>query len=126
MKPNKERIQKLVDALRSGEFEQTNYCLRKGTNAFCCLGVACEIFRRETAQGAWERHGFRIDEILEDVTLPGSVQCWFGFSSDNPIIGNEEDGINKSAISQNDTLRLPFATIADRFEATYLQPEPAE
>lgn len=35
--------QKWVDALRSGDYKQTNGRLRDN-NGFCCLGVGCEIF----------------------------------------------------------------------------------
>jgi hypothetical protein len=37
---------KLVDALRSGEFEQCHNYLRRA-ESYCCLGVASELYRRE-------------------------------------------------------------------------------
>jgi hypothetical protein len=34
---------KWVEALRSGQFNQTQGSLKRGKDAFCCLGVLCEI-----------------------------------------------------------------------------------
>lgn len=34
-----------VEALRSGEYEQTNGALRY-EDKFCCLGVACDLYRK--------------------------------------------------------------------------------
>ena len=42
MTPNKENIQKWVDGLLSGEYEQGRGKLNKD-GKFCCLGVACEV-----------------------------------------------------------------------------------
>lgn len=66
MQPNKERLQLLVDALYSGEFQQTQGVLKRSKPipqfetggpvlpvGYCCLGVACEIMRRETGTGKW-------------------------------------------------------------------------
>jgi len=46
-----ENIQKWVDALRSGEYNQVKGTLKgkmeDGTVGFCCLGVYCEIMGKE-------------------------------------------------------------------------------
>lgn len=47
------KLERLVEALRSGEFDQTKHQLRT-SEGFCCLGVACELYRRETGIGYWE------------------------------------------------------------------------
>jgi hypothetical protein len=48
---NKPAIRRWVDALRSGEFEQTQGQLGKvgqdGVKRYCCLGVACEVAAQE-------------------------------------------------------------------------------
>ena len=78
--PNKEQLQLLVNALVSGEFPQARDALRT-TKGYCCLGVACEIYRRETGKGRWG-HGFdkAFDFIdAEGVSmsfLPQSVAKW--------------------------------------------------
>lgn len=43
MKMPKKKIQKWIDALRSGKYKQGMYSLQ-GPNGYCCLGVACELF----------------------------------------------------------------------------------
>ena len=69
-----------VAALRSGEFKQAVGALRKG-DAYCCLGVACELYRRETGDGMWKRDqykDYRFD--TRDADLPESVRAWFGLA----------------------------------------------
>jgi hypothetical protein len=75
----------LVAALRSGEYRQGRGQLRKEENGVlvhCCLGVACEVFRKEADQGLWTQdHQFVIpaaDEVQGD-HLPATVRDWYGF-----------------------------------------------
>lgn len=117
--PNRENIQKWVDALRSGEYAQGEGVLRSYNDKFCCLGVACEVARKEgvpirlrTSAGDPAHYGF------EDTTLPDVVVRWLDVDDPNPMI----DG-RVNAISANDTLNLTFAEIADRLEAYYLAPQ---
>jgi hypothetical protein len=49
---NQEIKQRWVDALRSGEFEQGHGRLRRPAG-YCCLGVLCELYRRDTGDGDW-------------------------------------------------------------------------
>jgi hypothetical protein len=42
-----------VAALRSGEYQQADGCLRTADRRYCCLGVLCEI----SGDGAWEEDG---------------------------------------------------------------------
>jgi hypothetical protein len=39
----KELVQKWIDALRSGNYQQGCYMLRSLNDKFCCLGVLCDI-----------------------------------------------------------------------------------
>lgn len=76
--------QKLVDALRSGEFTQTTGHLRDDTG-HCCLGVACEIYRRVTGNGEWDGPDYApmfviSEDDQDDVSLPFAVQNWLGFA----------------------------------------------
>lgn len=79
-----ENAQKWVAALRSGEFKQGREWLRTADDGFCCLGVACELYRRETGDGEWELNGsssawfFVLDDIREGGVLPGRVRAWLG------------------------------------------------
>lgn len=42
----KENVEKWVKALRSGDYKQGQFNLNKD-GKFCCLGVACELFKDE-------------------------------------------------------------------------------
>jgi hypothetical protein len=64
MQPNTDFLRnKLVPALLSGEFAQGHGWLRKtnpdtGADEWCCLGVTCEVARREgLVQADWVRDG---------------------------------------------------------------------
>jgi hypothetical protein len=46
MKP--EIKQKWIEALRSGEYDQGKHYLRNTGNQYCCLGVLCDIYSKET------------------------------------------------------------------------------
>ncbi len=67
--------QKWVDALRSGEYQQTQNYLRK-EDGFCCLGVLCDLYGKEN-NVEWE-----IDEFYgylyekNSAVLPLSVMEW--------------------------------------------------
>ncbi len=85
----KARIKKLwVDALRSGEFKQGEGCL-KDDDKFCCLGVLCELYRRE--EGCeWGTSGRLILSNHDGGAyyLPPVVQAWAGLSEDNPRVNS--------------------------------------
>src|SRR5688572_668760 len=78
---NKEAIRKWVEALRSGEFQQGKDSLRPKPDAFCCLGVACEVFRRETGKGEWAAIHSDMTFVASDASssadlLPTAVAEW--------------------------------------------------
>lgn len=134
---NKKRVRLWVDALRSGEYEQTQAILLTGTGSgglrFCCLGVACEValkhgslpMRRdgveyvvtETDGGEHDDHGQELPVVVKD---------WFGFTHTNPHlqvppgsdIGDDE---KVTAIGLNDDHEWDFNRIADAVEYTYLR-----
>jgi hypothetical protein len=115
-----DNTQKLLDALRSGEYEQGRNQLRvehsDGSFAHCCLGVACDI------SGAGEWHGesrYVIGDIgdfdadMSSTRLPRAVAEWLGW--------NNRDGMwdySVGAIDLNDT-GVQFAEIADAIEANF-------
>lgn len=125
--PNRENIQKLVDALRSGEYKQYQSALRSNDGSrHCCLGVACDIYKKVTNTGTWDCNGFGfIDEQhFKLFELPPTVRNWFGFESENPIIMDNEEDVKSTAIGANDN-GATFAEIADLFEQYYLKDTPA-
>lgn len=114
MKEDKMKL--LVAALRSGEYMQGRDTLRYGDN-FCCLGVACEVYRKETGEGKWEKDEdytpFRVGEERQTADLPLAVRDWFGFSLRNPQTEEE------TLIRLNDTENQSFAAIADFIEKNW-------
>jgi hypothetical protein len=90
MQINRERVKLLVDALRSGEYEQGRSYLRQD-DSFCCLGVACEVARKNGLEGNWElsNYGAGIQtfgnrEYSSIAVLPAAVIYWYGFDGEDP------------------------------------------
>ena len=48
----KEHLRKWVEALRSGDYKQAEGALSRG-DSYCCLGVACDIYRKSAKRGKW-------------------------------------------------------------------------
>ena len=96
-----DNAKKWVAALRSGEYKQTRYKLHAREGGFCCLGVACEVFRQETGAGEWDAEGidtlsFRTSpwEQPEMMALPNSVKDWLGLNGDEgEFVAVEMEGI---------------------------------
>lgn len=113
MTVNRERVKLLVDALRSGEFEQgqsyltqifrnmspdgsfgEEYKPRKN----CCLGVGCVVAMKHGASvvaneqdavghiSYYDPTHFRQHEDLSDTHLPYVVRDWYGFDDTNPTL----------------------------------------
>lgn len=114
------RVKKMwVAALRSGKYQQGKGALRRVSGEMCCLGVLCEIHRKETGDGRWIRDGSQFRYHGAGGTLPRAIQVWAGLNSDSPrilpIVEDETD-IVTTAAAINDT-GVPFADIADMIEA---------
>lgn len=122
-KKYKERLKLWVKALRSGKYKQGRLSLRTSQiKAYCCLGVACAVFKKETKKGKWKDDRFVIEDGTNiDVgsdSLPNSVINFFGLLDSDPglLLGN---GLEATAVTCNDDLRLDFKEIADAIERTY-------
>lgn len=96
MKP--EIKEKWIAALRSGEFKQTQKRLRKD-DTYCCLGVLCELYRRETGLGAWTLNENVIGGVYNFLGRPSvppqQVREWAGLSQGNRsqcIVVNDKRG----------------------------------
>lgn len=76
-----DRQEKLVAALESGEYEQGQYVLRSVKDTFCCLGVACDIYHKETGNGEWISLHLNYEFMETATRLPSEVTNWFGFSN---------------------------------------------
>jgi hypothetical protein len=114
-KPVKSRIRLWVKALESGQYKQTRATLHD-KNGYCCLGVACEVFKKATGRGQWTRwKGFVVGNQHSDVYLPRNVGAWFGFENIDPQLGES------CATERNDTKRDSFQTIASAIREAFLK-----
>jgi hypothetical protein len=77
MKMNK-KVKKLwVEALRSGEYKQTDGQLRNVHNSFCCLGVLCNLHAQAHPHIAAKQKS-PIKYMDNTGVLPDPVQRWAG------------------------------------------------
>ena len=104
---------KWVDALRSGEYEQTTNLLRDD-KGFCCLGVLCDI----SGLGEWKRD----ENGNYTFHVPGSVEYTFPpYAVDDALgviaryIGLNSD-INALMLSSLNDTGKTFPEIADEIE----------
>lgn len=150
MAVNKERVRLLVDALRSGEFEQGSGMLRTRRDEYCCIGVGCEVARRNGIGIEWDDtphvacgvSGCEEEACISrdwkfDGTSTGfseKLMEWFGFDAYSAAGGNPKLDVIKMSggnryqrtmISANDDEKLDFKQIADLIEAKYLTEEQA-
>lgn len=133
---NADRIRKLVEALRSDKYKQGRQRLRMNDN-FCCLGVACDVYKNETGDGEWENIGpvpelaggdgfkFRAAGDCNEKVLPQTVADWYAFGDNNgdvgfnpivPTLGNSMARLNDWGAS--------FAAIAQGLEESFLTTKP--
>lgn len=111
MNPN---IEQWVEALRSGQYTQTLTRLRY-KDTYCCLGVACDLYNKDTQKGIWLKrtvnqdvYTFNIGSKIVEYVLPIPVREWLGISSQHARIYG----------FMNDTGR-DFDQIANRIEEDY-------
>ena len=119
--PNRDNIQKWVDALRSGDYKQGNGCLRDHNDNYCCLGVACEVLGLEAVISKHIPDHDRYQYDNEIYFLPAAARDLLGLASDDSIIGY--DPVQSEPIcasGANDQLHLDFNEIADMLEKEYL------
>ena len=112
----KDRLRLLVAALRSGDYTQAVGQLRTD-EGYCCLGVACDVFHRETDNGFWSQDykGGSWFFYGNSYTMGVRVYEWFGLPSQNPTLEHGETTMS----GLNDNLRLDFSAIADQIEEEY-------
>ena len=106
-----ENAKRWVEELRSGRFEQTQHALRRD-DAFCCLGVACEI----SGVGTWSGDLYTVGGRAEANYLPKAVQSWLGLISQTGEGVADCDGYI-TLTELNDNGGKSFAEIADAIEA---------
>lgn len=112
----RERREKWAELLESGEFEQATGRLRNRDGDMCCLGVACELYRRETGRGAWVESedgdgalAFALEATQDDGILPMEVTRWLGLDGES---GGYLQG-TRSLLQDNDVKQMSFEQIAE-------------
>lgn len=106
-----------VDALRYEGFKQTT-CRLQDENGYCCLGVACVVYERETGDELPKNEiGCYFENVLCGHFI--SVQNWLNLSSDMGGFANMEleEGITGNLTDLNDFFRFDFPDIADIIES---------
>jgi len=120
----KKSVKKIwLNALRSGEYNQGEGRLRRGSGSeaqYCCLGVLCDLYRKSAVgkkkRAKWNDVGFvpkrQSSSVMpERFYLPKEVIEWAGLTSKNPRTENEKD-----LAFLNDSMRKNFKEIADEIE----------
>ena len=116
---HKARIKVWVEALRSGEYEKGKGALRTG-DTFCCLGVACEVYRRKAKKGHWNGGWFAASKKSEHRSiLPREVAKWLGLTSDPVVTLKSRESV--SLINLNDGRGYSFKRIAKVIEKNFLE-----
>lgn len=109
--------QRWVEALRSGEYEQTIGTLHND-EGFCCLGVLCDLAYKEGAVTRTRiddmRHGY--GTRLEVGVLPPEVVSWAGMEDSDPVVAEDGDDGLFTLAELNDEEGCTFEEIADIIE----------
>lgn len=99
-----------IEALRSGRYEQGVSALRDD-DCFCCLGVACDLYRTAENGPDWEGYSY----LGRDDVLPQTVQDWLGLRQDDGQYGRRKGSSSTLAVQNDDG--MTFSEIAALIEA---------
>jgi hypothetical protein len=101
---------KWVKALVSGIYVQGEKRLRPHTDEYCCLGVLCDLYHKETGNGQWQLtsngYVFIDSQSATCDMLPADVVDWAGLDTTDPEL---PDGNILSALNDGG---IPFSEIA--------------
>lgn len=113
-----------VKALRSGEYKQAAESLRVD-DSYCCLGVACDLFKDET-DGRWNDDGrfiFSNKQGQEDWIsdqMPDCVSGLLGMSPEGLLVAKVKSC--ETLIGLNDDAGMSFPEIAQVIEDQFIKP----
>lgn len=137
-------LDKWVAALRSGEYTQGKFSL-KSEDGFCCLGVACDIYAKETGLGKWQEsteeylgkyslsYNFinKEDKMIGKFCIPKEVMSWLGFEPTpqkidfklkrNLKITTPEETVDSRSLAYLNDHGATFTEIADAIESYGLE-----
>jgi hypothetical protein len=106
----RESVKKWVEALRSGEFDQGRSALET-TQGFCCLGVACKVYEKETGKSAKYHNGRLVGELLSDQY---EVLLWLGLRKADGLFYSGTETETLTHLNDN---HADFLAIADLIES---------
>lgn len=104
---NKEVKEKWLTALRSGEYKQGKQRLvvtNSDNQKYCCLGVLCDLYNKETGNKTW---GNNLD-------LPDEVVKWSGVKDSNPHITMGTESVTIAWYNDNSGDFLQIADIIEK------------
>ena len=110
---NPEIKQKWIDALPT--YKQGKMRLRNQNDQFCCLGVLCDIYSKETGVEWTPSYDYIVGsmEIEGSVTsLPKEIMEWAGLDSHIPRVKIKGKG-DMGLTVVNDSLNYTFPQIAE-------------
>ena|ERR1700690_2797562 len=110
-------IEKWIKALRSGKYKQCKNYLHIKDDGYCCLGVASELYRKETKLGNWKQDDpnsnhliFQVNGDQSRLYLIKQVYEWLGYQSEY---------FTRKYANLNDEGQT-FKYIADKIEKDFL------
>jgi len=130
----KSDIKKLwLEDLRSGNYNQTRMTLKEPGHSdvrasYCCLGILCNIYNKQTGGGAWNKAGEFVSQVyckkdgadlVESDILPDEVRAWSGLSNVNPSLQVGGKYFAVSTLNDGDGdehFKLSFKEIANLIE----------
>ena len=116
-----------IEALRSGKYTQTKEALKEN-DSYCCLGVACDLYRRQTKVGKWGKSKydrsvpFFAGQSSHSGILPWPVANWLGITSRKGVVEIQNGTGSKMSVSSLDALNdagMSFDEIADIIEGKH-------
>lgn len=105
-----------VAALRSGKYKQAQGVLHN-YHGYCCLGVACELYRQDTGNGSWHsarEYIFVDDDDYENAVLTRRVADWLGLNVEIDSVVHLPSGDSLAHMNDNG---YTFEQIADAIVA---------
>lgn len=94
---NPEVKQHWIEALQSGQYQQGFKLLRTDKNSFCCLGVLCELHRKEHKK-RWGVNGLKQYSYMGTaVALPKEVLKWAELDLNYKFVLIQDDVYNSLA-----------------------------
>lgn len=105
--------QSWLRALTSGRFKQGRGQLKTENGKYCCLGVLCELHRRQHNRTNKRKLEWNGNEYLSDsLLLPGRVRRWAGLEDPNPDCGGIELALHNDGDKNSKRKPKSFRQIA--------------